>query len=274
VSPRGLFRIVRPFNVSIAILVVIVSLKLIKEPLCEPQSVIAIILIATLTAFANVLNDYLDRELDKYTHPKRPIVLGEVPARVALVISVTLGFISLFLAYLLGAQTFFFVSFLILLIYLYNHRLKKFPFIGNLSVGVIAGSAFLLASTFTSKWTDLLFPFILAFVFHVGREFLKDLDDLKGDLKFELKTLPVILGEERSLVVLRSLLYLVVLVSLLPIFFNLYGSLYFLFVFLGLDIPLILFSTFLGKGRNLYGKVSTLMNLTILPPLLGFYFGG
>ena len=62
---------------------------------------------------------------------------------------------------------------------------------------------------------------LFAFIINLLREMVKDIEDIDGDYKAEMKTLPIIMGRERAGI-------LVFLFSLLPLF----GVVYYLVIYL------------------------------------------
>ncbi len=277
-SIRGL-KIIRPLNVAIATLAVIISLRLSDESLLTKEAIFSLIVIALLTGFANSLNDYYDVEMDMVGHPDRPLVKGYLSRGAALLISVSLCILAFVGSIFINYQALALTLLLILAIYVYNKRLKSLPFIGNLTVSVVASTPFLFIFTYTRYAKPLIFPFIFSLVFHIGRELIKDLEDMKSDRLFELKTLPNIIGEKGANFLAAAFHVLLILVSLSPVILGFYGNLYLIVVLFGMDVPLLynLFSLLSGArhmDRKKYNRISRLLKITILPAFLGLYFGG
>jgi len=273
------FLIFRPLNVFISSIAVLVALKLSKVTFFSKNGLMSLVVIALLTAFANVSNDYFDFELDRVGHPKRPLVRGDLSLREAMTFSAITALIALLVSLLLGWAALIFTLFLLLLIYFYNRKLKSIPLLGNLTVSFVGACPFLFLWVTTFDIKPLIFPAIFAFTFHMGREIVKDLEDFGADRVFGLRTLPLVLGEAKTLVVATMLLILLIVVSISPFFLKLYGLPYTILVFFGMDIPLLynLFAL-IGKRREKeqvdYRKVSRVLKLTIFPALLGLYLGG
>lgn len=272
-------KILRPLNILISAIAVVVGLNLSKVSILSKNGLLSILIIGLLTAFANVLNDYFDRELDQIAHPSRPLVKRDLSENAAIIISGLMAFLALIASYFLNLAALIYTVFLVVLIYLYNRKLKGVPLLGNLTVSFVATSVFLFIGTFTLDLKPLIFPSLFAFVFHLGREIIKDLEDMKADGIFGFKTLPQVLGETKTLVFARFSILLLIAVSISPVIFKLYGWPYILIVFFGMDVPLlynfyVLVINTGEKNRIDYGKLSTILKLTVFPALLGLFFGG
>ena len=98
-------------------------------------------------------------------------------------------------------------------IWFYSHKLKKYPFIGNLVAATLAVIP-LFAVFIYYKNFDLVIFVHATFLFIIisMRELVKDLENLKGDLLQKYHTIPVIYG---SLVSKKILTFLSIL-ALLP----------------------------------------------------------
>lgn len=88
-------------------------------------------------------------------------------------------------------------------LYLYSRLLKKTAFLGNLLIAtLLAGNLLVLLLLPIQKGmrVDLLYTFaFFAFAINLIREMVKDLEDIKGDYNAGMRTLPILLGKERSI---------------------------------------------------------------------------
>ena len=98
-------------------------------------------------AGGNGLNDYIDREIDKVSHPERPLPSGRMEPKIALYVStacLTLSFISSFVQ---NVQCIVIVGIAIVLMVLYETMLKQRGFVGNITIAVLTGMVFLLGGS-------------------------------------------------------------------------------------------------------------------------------
>jgi geranylgeranylglycerol-phosphate geranylgeranyltransferase len=167
----------------------------------------------------NAINDYLDRETDRINHPERPIPSGKLKPGQALFFSLVFFAISLLLALFLSFIAKSLLVVVIVVIALasqiaYELRFKHEKIIGNIIIGTQTALAFIFGGVVVGK---TLIPGIIAiavFLSIVGREIIKDIEDIKGDK--DRITLPMKLGVRKAGIVAALLIILAVLISPLP----------------------------------------------------------
>ena len=76
----------------------------------------------------------------------------------------------------------------------------------------------------------VLVPFAFAALTTVGREIVKDVEDIGSDREERLNTLPIAIGERRALLVALIVLALAVIVSPLPYLRGTFGIVYLILV--------------------------------------------
>lgn len=89
-----------------------------------------------------ILNDYFDYNVDSITDSYRPIPSGRVSRKDALFLSVIFFIIAVILSLFISIKLLFATAVLLILVTLYNSRLKKKGLAGSLCFGLIEGSAF------------------------------------------------------------------------------------------------------------------------------------
>lgn len=162
-------------------------------------------------AAANVLNDWYDQEADRTNRPHRRWVGVEVSGRQALVYSASLELAALGFGWWSGVWPLIVLTVgLGLALWAYSAYLKGIALIGNLWAA--ASTALGIGAVYWAVPgldTDALW-FYLGFAFGTGlaREMAKDLEDAPGDARQGYKTLPIVWGNERSILLLRAWLIL------------------------------------------------------------------
>ncbi|MDW5562148.1 MAG: UbiA family prenyltransferase [Methanomassiliicoccus sp.] len=158
-----------------------------------PQIAIASGVVVTFIIGGNTLNDYLDRDVDKLAHPERPIPSGRIKPDAARNISAGAFVISLAFAVLLwGVLSFIIVLVAIVLMLAYELKTKKMGLSGNLSIAVLTGMLFLLGGAVVGDIRATLAISIMAMLATLGREIVKDVQDMTSD--FDRRTLPQRIG--------------------------------------------------------------------------------
>jgi geranylgeranylglycerol-phosphate geranylgeranyltransferase len=164
------------------------------------------------------INDYFDIETDrKNKRTDRPLVSKELSPEFAksfAYASLVFGILS---ALAVGTLPFF-ISFAFgALAYLYSYRLKDLPLIGNIYIALSMAIPFAYGSVAVSGTMSSVIWIIfgMAFFSGLGREIAKSIQDMKGDSKArKSKTLPILLGREKSATL--SYLLIVAAVALSP----------------------------------------------------------
>ena len=176
--------------------------------------ILATILIA---AGGYVINDIYDVVADKVNRGKKRIVGNVVDDKQAKLLYFGLTFTGLGLGFILTnlmAQPVYFVYFLLSagLLYLYARFIKKVALVGNVLVSALVGLSVILVPLFElvpviqdGNKEEQLGAFmvffslgVFAFVMTLVRELVKDIEDIQGDHVAGYKTLPIILGAQRT----------------------------------------------------------------------------
>lgn len=239
-----------------------------------------------IAAAGNIINDIYDVETDVVNRPSKVIVGKGVSEKTAYtlfivfnVIGVLLGF---YLSHLVGRSGFFAIFVTIsALLYVYASYLKQILLLGNILVSVMVALSILIVGIFElipvittqNQATQLTFFKILvdyamfAFLINLVREIIKDLEDVDGDYKASMKTLPITIGRERASKV-------AFIFTLVPLFGSIYYVATYLFayeVFIGYFItaiiaPLIYIAirTFSAKSKKQYHHISGMLKLVML----------
>ncbi|MEM3010798.1 MAG: UbiA family prenyltransferase [Candidatus Bathyarchaeia archaeon] len=174
-----------------------------------------------ITAAINLFNAVFDVEVDKLSKPNRPLPSGRIGAASVLASSLLLYFFGLVIAFMLGL-----VPFLLTLIGILLSISYSLPWIRIKAKGGLSNFALALGYTtvcFLGGWSIFRniqeFPwFILIFVTLqvAGANVVKDFVDYEADKKFEIGTLPVKYGVEKSIVLISPLFVGIFLV--IPLF--------------------------------------------------------
>jgi len=108
------------------------------------QILLASIAAALVCGAGNTLNDFLDIEADKLNHPNRPLPRGALPPYIAVLATAILNLTALIIGFKINFPVLGIIIFAIILLILYNFRLKKIPLVGNLSVSILGGATFIV----------------------------------------------------------------------------------------------------------------------------------
>jgi len=235
----ALIELVRPLNLLIAFVSVLLGGWMSGE-LGVPFPLLAAGASAALLAgAANALNDFCDAEEDRINRPGRPIPSGRITRRDAMVMSGFLFVLGLGLAGAVGTAPLTLALGVAVLLILYDLRLKRIALWGNLAVGLAGGLAFVYGGLALGRPGGALIPAGFAFLFHLGREIVKDAEDLSGDREAGALTLPVRWGVRTAVVCATATFGVLMPLTFVPFWLGLYGWPYLVIVALGVDLVLV-----------------------------------
>ncbi len=264
------FLIIRPHNIAAAVLSVAVGYFLAggREgwPLCLLLST------ALATAAGNVINDWFDRDIDAINKPRRPIPSGGVAPRAAIALYfVLLAALALCLTRLPPRQALWIAVWAVLL-HIYSWKAKRIYLAGNLLVAAVVSSAFLLGAFAHGDMPAGAVPALFTFFFVMGRELVKDTEDIEGDRRCGARTVPVISGPGRALTVAAVIFALLAAAIPAPWIKGLYGRAYLVTMLVSV-LPVLVVSCVLCLKRRSPSVVSLLLKLGMFFGVLAFYLG-
>lgn len=203
-------------------------------------------------SFGNILNDILDLESDKLSHPNRPLPLNQISLSHAKFLSSFLFACLLISSFFLPRASCLYLLVIILpLLISYNFYFKSVPLLGNIIVSFLLSSVFIFTEILFHHRLDIMFiPSILVFGLSLIRELLKDIQDYNGDKKYQINTLPVVIGIEKSLKLIVLMIILFCFFLFIPYLIGSYALNYLISVIILVEIPLIMLVSLLLKNPN------------------------
>jgi 4-hydroxybenzoate polyprenyltransferase len=229
-------------------------------------------LAATLIAAAGYIhNDIIDLPVDRVSHPLRALPSGSVSVAAAWMLSVTLATLGLGISFLLPLPCIWIGITAILVLLLYNLKLKHLPLAGNIAVALLGGIPILFGGIAVGDPYPALLPGILAAAVHLAREIVKDLQDSEGDQLAGSRTLPHAVGPTGSRALISLILASLLIAIPLPGFLLVTGPVYLTFALL-LDGIILLVFVHLWSARtsNELETPSRLLKLVLLIGLAAF----
>jgi 4-hydroxybenzoate polyprenyltransferase len=162
-----------------------------------------------IAAAGYIINDYYDVKIDYINKPGRVVIGKSITRRYAILFHVVLSSAGVLLGLLLSWKIGAVNLVTVFLLWLYSNNLKRLPFIGNFVVAFLTGLAILIVDLYYHTGSALIIIYAsFAFFMTLVREIIKDMEDLKGDVTFGCKTLPIMLGLRRTKFVIYLILFL------------------------------------------------------------------
>lgn len=265
----------RPVNVFIAVMTILIAAMVTGNFQFNSKLLYAMLTAAFITCGANIINDLFDVEIDRINKPKRILPAGLIGKNQAWWYFNLAYIIALSLA-LLSSWSMFFIAVLIaLLLYLYSAYLKRTVLWGNLAVSFSTAMAFIYGALAVEDWLAGIIPALFAFFFHFGREIIKDMQDLEGDLANKAITFPGKYGKKKSIFLINLIFILLIFLTIIPYILHIYNIQYLWVVLIGVDTVLLGTAVILWfkHEATMLGRLSHLLKLDMIIGLLAIYLG-
>ena len=225
-----------------------------------------------ISAGGYVINDYFDLETDKINKPSKPLPQVKIKTRSALAFSFILFLIGLFLSFFIKGVAFVIAITVAVLLILYSFRFKRTPLFGNLLVSFICGLAFIYGGLVGRDFRLSFIPAGFAFLFHLGREIIKDIEDLKGDISSGAQTLPVVSGVNISLLLITIVFSGLIFLTIVPYYLRIFPVLYLIIVSV-IDFLLVyvMVSMWRDQSKENLGMLSGILKLGMILGLVAIF---
>lgn len=215
----SLFSVVRGYNIPVIALAQYLSAIFILAPEKRALDVIfdlnlfLIVLASSLTiASGYIINNFYDAQKDLINRPKKSMLDRLVSQQTKLHVYFSLNLIVTLLAFWVSWRAVFFYTGFIFLIWFYSHKLKKYPLIGNLTAAFLAVLPFFGILMYFKNFYQVIFAHAtFLYLLILTRELIKDLENMKGDLVADYRTIPVIFGEKTSKTIIMVLTFLTII---------------------------------------------------------------
>jgi 4-hydroxybenzoate polyprenyltransferase len=294
------FRLIRATNIVIVILSMFFFQYFVLRPILSNAGLetflnhfsffLLCLGVCFITMGGNIINDYFDYENDQYTKSK-PTVLGNyISLDTAIYLVGISNMLGLAIGYYLGWKVgninlgnIFLTA--IVMLWLYSSILKHYFLIGNLVVASLSALVFVVVVIYEPLMTNptsislttygaqtvLIFLkgyTLFAFLISLTREIVKDAEDIEGDEKAGMKTLPIVLGLKSTNVVIALLLSIIfALLTFLAYKFYIIGAyhhFWYIVFSLLITISLNILSVLFAKNKFDYQNLSIFIKLNML----------
>lgn len=190
----------------------------------------AILSAMLINAAGNAINDWCDKSIDEVNRPDRPLPAGRLKSSSAVLFSAITCTMGIILSILVSPIHFLITIFISALLLAYSLWLKNSILYGNLLVGLVSSATFPFGALALGEIQRSWIPAGFALFFHIGREIIKDVEDIQGDQMQGLKTFPIIFGVPATQKITVVIFLILALFTLLPFYAKIYGSIYFAIV--------------------------------------------
>jgi 4-hydroxybenzoate polyprenyltransferase len=179
-----------------------------------------------------IINNFYDSEKDLINRPNKSFLDRLVSQNTKLSFYFVLNFMAVIMASYVSFNAVIFFSAYIFGIWFYSHKLKKLPFIGNLTSAILTITPFFAIFIYYRNFETVIFVHAtFLFLIISMRELTKDLENIRGDLAQNYQTIPIVYGEQVSKIMLTVLTLLTLVPTLLLVkYFNVGHMNYFFYL--------------------------------------------
>ncbi|MEM2041269.1 MAG: geranylgeranylglycerol-phosphate geranylgeranyltransferase [Nitrososphaerota archaeon] len=229
-----------------------------------------------LNGSSMVINDIIDKEVDKINDPLRPIPSGRISVKAAIIYGGFLGLAGLFASCITGIGTLIVAIIFYAIANAYNVWLKPLGIIGNVAVSLAVVAPFLYGSVLMLGTISMkvLILGLLAFLANMGREVIKGMVDIEGDALRGVASIARIYGSRKAAVIGAGFILTAVILSPLPTFLGMLGWTYLLLVcfadigFVYSAIKILLNPTHV-KARKVKRELLAWMSIALIAFIIG-----
>jgi 4-hydroxybenzoate polyprenyltransferase len=280
ISFRGLFRISRPINLlMVAFAQLMTAYFLVKEtsdgiPIFYDFKLYLIVFSTVIIAAAGyMINDYYDVKIDYVNRPKEVVVGKGIKRRVVIFLHSIFNLTGIGLGIIVSPQMGWINFGAAFFLWLYSNRLKRNPFVGNLTVAVLTGLSLYVIGLHYQKSELLILTYsIFAFFLNLIREIIKDIENRAGDRKHGSRTLPIVIGfrKTKNLIFFLSICF-VCSILIITYFIN-NPLIYLYFGFLGIPFVGFMYHIYHADRKIHFSKLSSFAKIIMLIGTLSMAF--
>ncbi|TXD82286.1 ubiquinone biosynthesis protein UbiA [Subsaximicrobium wynnwilliamsii] len=233
----SMFSVVRGYNILIVVIAqyltsiyILAHDKPLKAVLFDLNLLMLVLASSAVIAGGYIINNFYDSEKDQINRPHKSRLDRLISQNTKLSFYFVLNFSAAIMASYVSFRAVVFFSIYIFGIWFYSHKLKKLPFIGNLTSAILMITPFFVVFLYYKNFEQVIFvhAFFLFLIISM-RELTKDLENIKGDLLLNYKTIPVVYGEKASKIMLTVLTLLTLIPTQLLLFKYQIGHMYLFF---------------------------------------------
>ncbi|GAB5474979.1 MAG: geranylgeranylglycerol-phosphate geranylgeranyltransferase [Maribacter sp.] len=252
----SLFSVVRGYNILMIALAQYLASVYILSPDLPLRKVVfdlnlffIVLSSAMVVASGYIINNFYDAEKDLINKPKKSMLDRLVSQRFKLTTYFILNLLAVIAASYVSFRAVFFFSAYVFGIWLYSHKLKRVPFMGNVVSATLAIAPFFAVFVYYKNFQTVIFVHaVFLFLLILVREMVKDLENIAGDMAQNYKTIPILYGPRFSKMGISILVVLTLIPSVMLFLYFDVGYMYLYFV--GCIGLLIMFLMMLWRAKT------------------------
>ncbi len=298
--PNLIFIILSQYGIQYLIINPVLSQYDVSGSLSNFEFFLLVLSTTLIAAGGYIINDYFDVQIDSINKPEKLFIDKTIKRRHAILLHQIFSGISIIIGIYLAWKVHNFKLLMIqpiaiTMLWFYSTNYKKQPFIGNILVSFLTAFVIIIVCIYqTELFYDLnlytnaaaysifitvFFYFVFAFLVSMMREIVKDMQDIEGDEKYHCRTLPIVIGINKSKYIVYFFAVivfgLVILVQKGPYQVGDYLTVIYLSQTIQLPLVISMWLLFNADEEKHFKKVSLLIKLIMLmgiTSMLYFYY--
>ncbi|MGY5355786.1 geranylgeranylglycerol-phosphate geranylgeranyltransferase [Wenyingzhuangia sp. IMCC45467] len=276
----ALFSVVRGYNIILltiaqylaAIFVFTVN-QTIQEVLLDWHLHLVVLSTICVVSAGYIINDFYDASIDAINKPVKTQIGNWVSQQTKLQVYFTLNFIAFALGMVVSWKAGVFFGGYIFLIWLYSHKLQKYPLIRILSVSVLDILPFFVIFVYYENISELILTHgLYLYLVILLKELIKDFERAKGALLTNRETLVLKYGEDK----IKIKIYILLILLMVPINYLLrfpeIGDMKYYFYTGALWIPLFFVLLYKAKNDKHYFLLHNFLRLVLVTGVFSLSF--
>jgi 4-hydroxybenzoate polyprenyltransferase len=271
-----MFSVVRGYNILVIIVAqylasifIFAHDKSAKSVLLDLNLLMLVLASAAVIAGGYIINNFYDSEKDLINRPNKSMLDRLVSQNTKLSLYFVLNFSAIVMASYVSFKPVLFFSVYIFGIWFYSHKLKKMPIVGNLVSAILTITPFFVIFVYYKNFDNVIlmhasFLFLILSI----RELTKDLENIKGDLTLNYRTIPIVYGEATS----KKMISVLVTLTLIPSYFLItqynIGKMNFYFYICEILLIVYLFLLWKSKTKTHYLWLHNILKFILLAGVL------
>ncbi len=235
----SMFSVIRGYNILIIVIAqyltsiyILAHDRPLRDVVLDLNLFMLVLASASTIAGGYIINNFYDSEKDLINRPNKSMLDRLVSQNTKLSFYFVLNFVAVVMASYVSFNAVIFFSLYIFGIWFYSHKLKKLPFIGNLTSAILTITPFFAIFIYYRNFeTVIFFHAMFLFLIIAMKELTKDLENIKGDLAQSYHTIPVVYGENVSKTMVTILAFFTLIPTLLLVtYFDIGHMNYFFYI--------------------------------------------
>ncbi|GAA4280724.1 geranylgeranylglycerol-phosphate geranylgeranyltransferase [Gaetbulibacter aestuarii] len=268
----SMFSAVRGYNILVMVIAqylasiyIMAHDKPLRSVLFDENLLMLVLASAATIAGGYIINNFYDSEKDLINRPLKTQLDQFVSQNTKLSFYFVLNFAAVIMASYVSFNAVLFFSGYIFGIWFYSHKLKKLPFVGNLTSAILTITPFFAIFLYYKNFETVIFIHAMyLFLLISMRELTKDLENIKGDLVQNYQTIPVVYGEKVSKIMLTILAILTLIPTYLLLNYFDVGYMYLYFYFSTFLLLVFLWVLRLSKRKLHYLILHNILKFIIV----------